>query len=69
MIKAVCFDFFNTLALFNPPRDEFYAETAKKHGLNITAEAVADALPEADSYWRAENFKSPIREQIGRAHV
>ncbi len=63
MIKAVCFDFFNTLAYFDPPRDEYYAETARGLGINVTAEQIAEALPDADTYWRQENFKSPIRER------
>jgi len=61
MIKAVCFDFFNTLAYFDPPRDTFYARVAGELGVIVTPQAIADALPEADSYWRLENFKSPIR--------
>ena len=61
MIKAVCFDFFNTLAYFDPPREEFYAKVADEFGLKVTPQAIADALPEADAYWRSENFKSPIR--------
>ena len=27
----------------------------------MTAQAIDEALPEADAYWRSENFKSPIR--------
>jgi putative hydrolase of the HAD superfamily len=63
MIKAVCFDFFNTLALFNPSREDFYSDTARKFGLNVTPQAIGEALPDADAYWRSENFKSPIRER------
>jgi HAD superfamily hydrolase (TIGR01549 family) len=61
MIKAVCFDFFNTLAYFDPPREAFYAKVAGEFGVKVTLQAIAEALPEADSYWRLENFKSPIR--------
>ncbi|MBN1375608.1 MAG: HAD-IA family hydrolase [Dehalococcoidia bacterium] len=61
MIKVVCFDFFNTLAYFDPPRDKFYAKVAGDFGVKVTPEAIEKALPEADSYWRLENFKSPIR--------
>jgi len=63
MIKAVCFDFFNTLAYFDPPRDEYYAQTAQELGINVTPEQIDEALPDADTYWRLENFKSPIRER------
>jgi FMN phosphatase YigB (HAD superfamily) len=61
MIKAVCFDFFNTLAYFDPPREAFYAKVAGEFGVNVTEQAIGESLPEADSYWRLENFKSPIR--------
>jgi HAD superfamily hydrolase (TIGR01549 family) len=63
MIKAVYFDFFNTLAYFEPSREEFYAGFANELGVKVTPEAIAAALPEADYYWRTENFKSPIRER------
>jgi len=71
MIKAVCFDFFNTLAYFDPPRDKTYADIANELGVNSTPEGVAEALPAADAYWRTENFKAPIRqrEQEGKIAV
>jgi len=63
MIKAVCFDFFNTLAYFEPSREITYSSIAEEFGVKVTPHAIADALPDADSYWRLENFKSPIRER------
>jgi len=71
MIKAVCFDFFNTLAYFDPPRDKTYAHIANELGVDSTPEGVAEALPVADAYWRTENFKAPIRqrEQEGKIAV
>ncbi len=66
MIKAVFFDYFNTLAYFTPPRETTYADIANKLGVKVTPEAVDAALPEADMYWRQENFKSPIRERADK---
>ena len=63
VLKAVCFDFFNTLAYFYPPREECYARFAGEVGIKVTPEAIGQALPEADRYWRNENFKSPIKER------
>lgn len=63
VIKAVCFDFFNTLAYFYPPREECYARFASEVGIRVTPEAIGQALPEADRYWRNENYKSPIKER------
>ena len=61
MIKAVFFDFFNTLVYFDPAREKHYADIAAEVGLRITPEAVAAALPEADAWWRSENFRSAIK--------
>ena len=63
MIKAVFFDFFNTLAYFDPPREDTYADIAVALGVKVTPAMIAAALPEADAYWRAENFKQPVRER------
>jgi putative hydrolase of the HAD superfamily len=65
MIKAVCFDFYNTLAYMDPPREKYYADIAAEFGVKVSPEAVGEALPGADAFWRSENFKSPIgkREQ------
>lgn len=63
MIKLVCFDFYNTLAYMDPPRDKLYADIASEYGVKVAPLAVADALPEADAFWREENLKSPIRDR------
>jgi putative hydrolase of the HAD superfamily len=63
MIKAVFFDFFNTLVYFDPPREKHYADTAAEFGVRITPEAVAAALPEADAWWRSENSRSTIKDR------
>jgi FMN phosphatase YigB (HAD superfamily) len=63
MIKAVFFDFFNTLAYFDPLREDVYAGIAGKLGIKVTPAMIAGALPEADAYWRGENFKQPVRQR------
>jgi FMN phosphatase YigB (HAD superfamily) len=63
MIKAVFFDFFNTLAYFDPPREQTYSEIAGSLGIKVTPDMITAALPEADAYWRAENFKQPVRQR------
>ena len=63
MIKAVFFDFFNTLVYFDPPREKHYADTAAEFGVRITPAAVAAALPEADAWWRSENSRSTIKDR------
>jgi len=61
MIKAVFFDFFNTLAYFDPSREDTYSGIAADLGVKVTPSVIAAALPEADAYWRSENFKQPVR--------
>lgn len=63
MIKAVFFDFFNTLVYFDPPREKHYADTAAEFGIRISPEAIATALPGADAWWRSENSRSPIKDR------
>jgi HAD superfamily hydrolase (TIGR01549 family) len=63
MIKAVFFDFFNTLAYFDPPREDTYSCIAADLGVKVTPAMITAALPEADAYWRAENFKKPVRRR------
>jgi len=63
MIKAVFFDFFNTLVYFDPPREKHYADTAAEFGVVISPAAVAAALPEADAWWRSENSRSTIKDR------
>ena len=63
MIRAVFFDFFNTLAYFDPSREDTYAGIAADLGVKVRPAVIAEALPEADAYWRAENFKQPVRQR------
>ena len=63
MVKAVFFDYFNTLVYFDPPREKHYADTAAEFGVHITPAAIVAALPEADAWWRSENFSSPIKDR------
>lgn len=63
MIKTVYFDFFNTLAYFDPPREITYSAIARELGVDATPEGVEAALPKADDYWRMENYKSPIQQR------
>jgi len=60
MIKAVCFDFFNTLATYNPPREEAYVNACRELGIEVEAKALFHSLPAADMYYRDENSRSPI---------
>ncbi len=60
MIKAVFFDFYNTLASYSPPREEIYLNSARELGIGIEAKALFSSLSMADIYYRNENLRSPI---------
>ena len=60
MIKAVCFDLHETLAHYQPPREEVYATACHELGLEVSPEALRKSLPQADVWWREENYRSPI---------
>ena len=60
MIKAVFFDFYNTLATHHPPREEAWVNACRELGIKVEARALFNSLPAADTYWRDENSRSPI---------
>jgi putative hydrolase of the HAD superfamily len=60
MIKAVFFDFYNTLATYHPPREEFYVNICRELGINVEAKALFSSLAAADIFYRNENSRSPI---------
>jgi len=60
MIKAVFFDFYNTLATHHPCREEFYVNTCRELGITVKARALFTSLAAADIFYRNENSRSPI---------
>lgn len=60
MIKAVFFDFYNTLATHHPPREEAWVNACRELGIEIEARTLFNSLPAADMYWRNEDSRSPI---------
>ncbi len=63
MIKAVLFDWFNTLALYHPPREEIQSQALKEFGIDISPEALRPALLVADKKLFEEESISPIRRR------
>jgi putative hydrolase of the HAD superfamily len=60
MIKAICFDFFNTLAGYNPSREQIYVDVCAANGIDLDPKILARRIYIADTYWRDENRKSPV---------
>jgi len=61
LFKAVFFDWFNTLAVYYPPREELQSQAIREFGFNVSAEQVKPALLYADKLVFDENAKYPMR--------
>jgi len=63
LIKAVFFDWFNTLALYSPPREELQSQALREFGIDISPEKMRPALLIADRYLFEEYATSPISKR------
>jgi len=60
MIKAVFFDFYNTLVGYDPPREELEARVLKDFGIEVSPEAFRRPLVIADEFIYQEHARSPL---------
>jgi len=69
--KAVFFDWFNTLARYEPPREELHSQALREFGIEVSPEEILPGVLEADNYFFEENANSPVekREPGERAEV
>ena len=63
MIKSVFFDWFNTLARFEPPRQELYARALKEFGIEVPPKKIMRGILAGDRYYFEENTKSPVEKR------
>ena len=63
MIKAVFFDWFNTLAHYNPTREELQGQALQEFGFQVSAQDIVRSLSMADRLYFEENAISPIRKR------
>jgi len=63
MIKAIFFDWFYTLARFEPPRHQLYSQAFREFGVELSPEKVVRGILIADQYFFEENAKSPVAER------
>ena len=63
MVKAVFFDFYNTLVRFWPPLDEIQQASCRELGLNVSKEGIRKGYTLADEYMSTENSKVPLAER------
>ena len=66
MLRAAFFDFYGTLAGWQPAGERIQADAARAEGLDVSPEAVRDAYPVANAYLDSLNAQSPV---AGRPRV
>lgn len=63
MIKAVFFDWFNTLADFEPPRHQLYSQALGEFGIELPPQKIKRGILIADQHYFEENAKSPVEKR------
>jgi putative hydrolase of the HAD superfamily len=63
MIKAVFFDLYNTVATYEPPREELQARALKGFGIEASPESLRRPLFVADEYIYAEMARSSLNRR------
>ena len=61
-VKAVFFDLYNTIAGFDPPREELQARAAADFGIALTHEGIGRGYHAADAFFASTTSARPIRE-------
>ena len=69
MIKAIFFDWFNTLARFEPSRQELYGEAFREFGIEIAPKPIMRGILTADRYYFEENTRSPVEKRSPEEQV
>ena len=69
MIKGIFFDWFYTLARFEPPRHQLYSQAFREFDVELPPEKVMRGILVADQYVFEENAKSPVTERSPEAQV
>ncbi len=65
MTKAVYFDWFNTLATYDPPREELYRQAFKTFNVDLPLSKIVQGLLVGDSFFFSESGKALVR---GKSH-
>jgi len=63
MIKAVFFDFYNTLVSFDPPRQELQVTACREFGIALNPKAIPRGYWIADDLMSRENARFPIHKR------
>jgi len=63
VIRAVFFDWFNTLARYEPRREELQSQALQEFGIQVPPQEIIPALAVADRDFYRENASFPIRQR------
>ncbi len=63
MIKAVFFDWFNTLVHYEPPRQELYTRILQELGISVTLKKLMLGIQSADKYFLEENTRLAVAQR------
>jgi len=63
LIKAVFFDWFNTLARYDPPREELQSQALQEFGIHVPPQKIIPGLLLADRGYFEENAVFPVRQR------
>ena len=67
VIRAVFFDFYNTLGRFDPPREKIQAEACAVFGFSVDSEGITRGYALADAFMASESARLPLRERNAAA--
>jgi len=69
--RAVFLDFYNTLARFDPPREQRQVQICGEFGLEPSITKLRRAYPAADDYFYQESVRDPVdgRSEVDRLKV
>ncbi len=60
MIKAIFFDWFNTVAHYDPPREELHSQACREFNVEVSPDALIPGLLAADKFFFEENTNSQV---------
>jgi putative hydrolase of the HAD superfamily len=63
MIKAVFFDFFNTLVNYHPPREQLQAAACREFGIEVKPQALREALFAGDQFYDQDIVHVPMSKR------
>ena len=67
MFKAVFFDLYNTLAKFDPAREDLQQQVCAEYGIQVTQDGIIKGYATADDFMARENGKHHLAKRTEEA--